>query len=333
MPNEYEKYFRILDLANGASKEDVKKAFRELSLIWHPDNHMGKSSSVQNRANEKFKEISNAYQVLKNYLSEEDSSREAEKKRKAEQDRRDREEKERKQQKENERRKKEEESRRKAEQDKRDREEKEQEYWEEQAKKKHEEEKSKQRNKVSSQDSDFRWGRDFWLWVILSPIFIVSITLSLWIQDWTGDSRDEASLQVAEDEDYKIFFKVNVSFANLRDAPNINTSTILWVLTRGTQVEILEKKGKWTKIRSIPRAKEPSFTGWVASVLLVSEIKVMEDTDQERFTEEHIGEIPESMPWLGSQKQSSSGSDSYSEIVDKLGSLGAKHGIRKLEKQ
>ena len=147
MANKYEKYFRILDLDNGASKEDVKKAFRELSHIWHPDNHMGKSSNVQNRANEKFKEISNAYQVLKNYFSEEDSSREAEKKRKAEQDRRDREEKERKQQKENERRKKEEESRRKAEQDKRDREEKEQEYWEEQAKKKHEEEKSKQRKK------------------------------------------------------------------------------------------------------------------------------------------------------------------------------------------
>ena len=69
MPNEYEKYFRTLDLANGASKEDVKKAFRELSHIWHPDNHMGKSSNVQNRANKKFKKISNAYQVLNDYLN------------------------------------------------------------------------------------------------------------------------------------------------------------------------------------------------------------------------------------------------------------------------
>ena len=70
MPNKYEKYFKILDLDIGASKKDVKKAFRELSHIWHPDNHMGKSSNVQNRANEKFKEISNAYQVLKNYFSD-----------------------------------------------------------------------------------------------------------------------------------------------------------------------------------------------------------------------------------------------------------------------
>ena len=137
MPNKYEKYYRTLDLDVGASKEEVKKAFRELSHIWHPDNHMGKSSNVQNRANEQFKVISNAYQVLKDFLSEEDSSREAEEKRKAEQDRRDREEEERKQREENERRKREEESRRKAEQDRREREEKEHKYWEEQAKKKH----------------------------------------------------------------------------------------------------------------------------------------------------------------------------------------------------
>jgi curved DNA-binding protein CbpA len=139
MPNKYEKYYRILDLDVGASNEDVKKAFRELSHIWHPDNHMGKSSSVENRATEKFKELSNAYQVLKKYLSEEE--------RRTEQGRRDREEEAQKRQEENERRKKEEESRRKAEQDRQDREEKERKYWEEQAKKKQEEEKSKQRKK------------------------------------------------------------------------------------------------------------------------------------------------------------------------------------------
>jgi DnaJ-class molecular chaperone len=147
MPNKNEKYYRILDLDVGASQDEVKKAFRELSHIWHPDNHMGKSSNVKNRATEKFKELSNAHQVLKNYLSEEDSSRKAEEKRRAEQDRRDREEEAQKRQEENERRKKEEESRRKAEQDRRDREEKERKYWEVKAKKKQEEEKSKQRKK------------------------------------------------------------------------------------------------------------------------------------------------------------------------------------------
>lgn len=138
MSKRYEEYYRILDLDVGASQDEVKKAFRELSHIWHPDNHMGKSSSVENRATEKFKELSNAYQVLKKYLSEEE--------RKTEQDRRDREEEAQKRQEENERRKKEEVSRRKAEQDRQDREGKEHKYWEEQAKKKHEKEKSKQKN-------------------------------------------------------------------------------------------------------------------------------------------------------------------------------------------
>ena len=84
---------------------------------------------------------------------------------------------------------------------------------------------------------------------------------------------DEVTLQIAEDEDYEIFFKVNVSFANLRDKPNTKTSTILFVLGKGTQVEILEKKGKWSKIRSKPRPKEPTRTGWLASKLIDSEIK------------------------------------------------------------
>jgi uncharacterized protein len=119
MPNKYEKYYRILDLHVGTSKENVKKAFRELSHIWHPDNHMGKSSNVQNRATEKFKEISNAYQVLKEHLRTEDKKRN--------------------------------------EQDQREREEKENKYWEEQAQKKHEEEKCKQRNEEHIRD--FRWGR------------------------------------------------------------------------------------------------------------------------------------------------------------------------------
>jgi hypothetical protein len=168
MPNKHEKYYRTLDLDVGASKEEVKKAFRELSHIWHPDNHMGKSSSVQNRATEKFKEISSAYQGLNDYLNNESSSsrknnyekesaREAEEKRRAEKERRDREEKERRQQEEKkkaekERRDREEKERRqqeekkKAEKERRDREEKERKHWEEQAKKKHEEEKNKQKN-------------------------------------------------------------------------------------------------------------------------------------------------------------------------------------------
>ena len=87
MPNKYDKYFKILELDIQASKEDVKKAFSELSHIWHPDNYMGKPSNIQDRATRKFKKISTAYQVLNEYLSEEDSDSGAEEKKKAEQER------------------------------------------------------------------------------------------------------------------------------------------------------------------------------------------------------------------------------------------------------
>ena len=80
MPSEHEKYYKILDLDVEASKEEVQNAFKELSLIWHPDNHSDKSPEVQSRSTEKFKELSNAYEVLTKYLSEEDSSNEAEEK-------------------------------------------------------------------------------------------------------------------------------------------------------------------------------------------------------------------------------------------------------------
>ena len=85
MPSKYEKYYKVLDLDVGASKEKVKKSFRELSHIWHPDNHAGKSPEVQNRSNEKFKELSNAYEVLSKYLGEEDR-KQSEKNRKDKED-------------------------------------------------------------------------------------------------------------------------------------------------------------------------------------------------------------------------------------------------------
>ncbi len=83
----------------------------------------------------------------------------------------------------------------------------------------------------------------------------------------------ETPLKVAEDEDFKLLFKVKVSFANLRDKPNTKTSKILFVLSKGTPVEVLEKKGKWSKIRSKPKPGEEARIGWLASKLLGSEIK------------------------------------------------------------
>lgn len=50
-----------LDLAPGASLDDVKKSYRELALIWHPDKV---PERVKDRATAKFTEINEAYQWL-----------------------------------------------------------------------------------------------------------------------------------------------------------------------------------------------------------------------------------------------------------------------------
>ncbi len=53
-------YYDILEISEDASKAELKKAFRELAKKYHPDHHPGDKDAEQ-----KFKEISEAYEVLK----------------------------------------------------------------------------------------------------------------------------------------------------------------------------------------------------------------------------------------------------------------------------
>lgn len=57
-------YYKILGIEKNASEDDIKKAYRKLSLKWHPDKWVDKSEKEQKEAEEKFKEISEAYNVL-----------------------------------------------------------------------------------------------------------------------------------------------------------------------------------------------------------------------------------------------------------------------------
>lgn len=51
-------YYKILGLSKGASDENIKKAYRKMALIYHPD----KNKSPD--AEEKFKQVAEAYEVL-----------------------------------------------------------------------------------------------------------------------------------------------------------------------------------------------------------------------------------------------------------------------------
>ena len=53
-------YYQILGVPRSATKEQIKKVYRKLAMQYHPDRNPGKEKS----ANEKFKEINEAFSVL-----------------------------------------------------------------------------------------------------------------------------------------------------------------------------------------------------------------------------------------------------------------------------
>ena len=50
-------HYDTLEISRSASQEDIKKAYRRLAKIWHPDKN-------KNKDDNKFKNISTAYEVL-----------------------------------------------------------------------------------------------------------------------------------------------------------------------------------------------------------------------------------------------------------------------------
>jgi len=56
--------YAILGVDKNASEDEIKKAFRKLSLKYHPDRQGGKSDKEKQEAEEKMKEISAAWAVL-----------------------------------------------------------------------------------------------------------------------------------------------------------------------------------------------------------------------------------------------------------------------------
>ena len=52
-------YYEVLGVEKGAAAEDIKKAYRKMAVKYHPDKNPGDKG-----AEEKFKELGEAYEVL-----------------------------------------------------------------------------------------------------------------------------------------------------------------------------------------------------------------------------------------------------------------------------
>jgi len=56
-------YYQILEVSNNATEEEIKKSYRRLSLLYHPDRNPSPD------ANNKIREINTAYETLGNLLT------------------------------------------------------------------------------------------------------------------------------------------------------------------------------------------------------------------------------------------------------------------------
>lgn len=101
-------------------------------------------------------------------------------------------------------------------------------------------------------------------------VYKLDISVTQMIKEtFTGTQPVPAATETLEEEepDFKTIYVVNVSAANVRDKGSMEGSKILFVLERGSEVEILERGEEWSKI------KIGEGSGFIANSLLVAKIQ------------------------------------------------------------
>ena len=63
--NDFESYYDVLEVSKTAMQDEIKKAFTKLAIQFHPDKNGGASDKLKKLGEQKFKEITEAYNVLK----------------------------------------------------------------------------------------------------------------------------------------------------------------------------------------------------------------------------------------------------------------------------
>ena len=64
-------YYKTLGVAENASPEEIKSAYRKLAMKWHPDRWANGTEEEKKKAEDEFKKVAEAYGVL----SDEDKRR------------------------------------------------------------------------------------------------------------------------------------------------------------------------------------------------------------------------------------------------------------------